>query len=116
MNHLDFGFALGSGRRGYLLFDGEPERWDVMYPYADGIYFNENELQTELSLNRTKPTGRNNFSNIFMWFHSSRVEGRSIEEAKREVGQRLERMMQDYRGSEREVLKGKYESAMELLK
>lgn len=46
--HLELGVILGSGKRGYILFDKEPERWDVMYQFATGIFFNYEELKEEL--------------------------------------------------------------------
>lgn len=37
--HLEFGWMLGKGKKGYVLFDGEwPERWDQMYQFADGVF------------------------------------------------------------------------------
>jgi hypothetical protein len=116
VDHLNFGFALGSGRRSYLLFDGEPERWDVMYQYADGIHFNEKDLGEELSIKGTKPTDRNNFSNILIWFHSARMTGKSIHKSKKYAKLRVEKMMNEYRGYEKKLLKHKYDSAMGLLK
>lgn len=35
--HLELGYALGSGRRGYYLLD-DPERWDMMLQFCTGIY------------------------------------------------------------------------------
>lgn len=32
--HLEFGFARGNGKPGVILFDKEPERYDVMYNFA----------------------------------------------------------------------------------
>ncbi len=42
--HLEFGWSLGQGKKGYVLFDQEPDRWDVMYQFADGVAFNTSEL------------------------------------------------------------------------
>lgn len=37
--HLELGWALGRGIPSFILLDdGEPERWDVMYAFADGVY------------------------------------------------------------------------------
>ncbi len=48
--HLELGFALGREKLGYILFpDGEPERWDLMYNFADGIFFDVRALIEELS-------------------------------------------------------------------
>lgn len=35
--HLELGWALGSGKRGFILLDVEPERFDVMYGFADAV-------------------------------------------------------------------------------
>ena len=45
--HLELGYMLGKGRKGYILLDN-PERWDVMYKFADGIFHNFEELKIEL--------------------------------------------------------------------
>lgn len=42
--HLEFGYAIGTGKRGYVLFDKEPERWDVMYGFATEVCFGEQQL------------------------------------------------------------------------
>ena len=46
--HLELGYMLGQGKRGYILFDEEPERWDVMYQFATGVFFSYEELAAEL--------------------------------------------------------------------
>ncbi len=46
--HLELGYMLGQGKRGYIFFDKEPERWDVMYQFATGIFFSKDELIEEL--------------------------------------------------------------------
>lgn len=38
--HLELGWMLGREKYGYVLFDQEPERWDVMYQFADDVFFN----------------------------------------------------------------------------
>lgn len=35
--HLELGWLLGTGRPGYILLDN-PDRWDVMYRFATGVY------------------------------------------------------------------------------
>lgn len=42
--HLELGWALGMGKPGFILLDGEPERFDVMYKFADGICSDVDEL------------------------------------------------------------------------
>lgn len=46
--HLELGWALGRGKRGYVLFDKEPKRIDIMYQFATDIFFNFDELAEEL--------------------------------------------------------------------
>lgn len=46
--HLELGYGLGQGKKGFVLFDKEPERWDVMYQFADGVFFSYDELKKEL--------------------------------------------------------------------
>jgi hypothetical protein len=41
--HLELGYTLGRGKWGYILLD-DPERWDVMYQFATGIFTNIEEL------------------------------------------------------------------------
>ena len=46
--HLELGFGLGRGKRGYIYFTETPKRVDVMYQFATDIFFNLNELISEL--------------------------------------------------------------------
>lgn len=46
--HLELGYLLGQRKRGYVLFDKEPERWDLMYQFATGIFMDKNKLFAEL--------------------------------------------------------------------
>jgi hypothetical protein len=46
--HLELGYTIGRGKPGYILFDGEPERYDVMTQFATGIFFSKEELFEEL--------------------------------------------------------------------
>lgn len=36
--HLELGYLIGQGKPGYILLEGEPERFDVMYNFASGVY------------------------------------------------------------------------------
>lgn len=42
--HLELGYMLGAGKIGYVLFDKEPERWDVMYQFANGVFYDTSSL------------------------------------------------------------------------
>ena len=35
--HLELGYLIGQGKPGYVLLDKPPERWDVMYAFADRV-------------------------------------------------------------------------------
>ena len=49
--HLELGYMLGQGKRGYVLFEGEPERWDVMYQFATDLFMDEQSLFAEIEKN-----------------------------------------------------------------
>jgi len=42
--HLELGYMLDKGKPGFVLFDQEPERYDVMYKFASGIFFKQEDL------------------------------------------------------------------------
>ena len=47
--HLELGYVIGKGKPGYILFDeAMPDRWDVMYLFATGVFFNLESLIEEL--------------------------------------------------------------------
>ena len=46
--HLELGYARGCGKPGYILFDKEPERFDLMYNFATDVFFNKESLIEEL--------------------------------------------------------------------
>jgi len=52
--HLELGWLLGQGKRGYILFDGEPERYDLMTKLATDVVFSVEELVE--ALNEKMPT------------------------------------------------------------
>ncbi len=45
--HLELGYMIGCGKPGYILLD-KPDRWDVMYQFATGIFFSMEEMIEEL--------------------------------------------------------------------
>ena len=56
--HLELGVSLGRGKRGYILMDKEPDRYDVMYNFCTkkkdgsaGVFFDINALIKELGNN-----------------------------------------------------------------
>jgi hypothetical protein len=46
--HLELGWALGRGKRGYVLFNEEPKRVDIMYGFSTDVFFDYKELLQEL--------------------------------------------------------------------
>ena len=46
--HLELGYLIGQGKPGYILIDGEPERWDVMLNFATNVSFSLEELLENL--------------------------------------------------------------------
>jgi len=36
--HLELGYLIGRGKPGFILLDGEPERFDVMYNFATSVF------------------------------------------------------------------------------
>jgi hypothetical protein len=42
--HLELGYLMGQNKPGYVLFDKVPERWDVMYKFASGVFFDVKSL------------------------------------------------------------------------
>lgn len=42
--HLEFGWMLGQGKTGIVLFDAVPDRWDLMYKFATAVCFSHEEL------------------------------------------------------------------------
>jgi len=47
--HLELGYVIGSGKPGYIFMDKEPDRYDVMYNFAEGVFFDWDELLKELA-------------------------------------------------------------------
>ena len=42
--HLELGWLIGRGVPSYVLFDKEPARFDVMYQFANDVFFSKEEL------------------------------------------------------------------------
>lgn len=58
--HLELGFMVGSGKPGFILFDEEPERWDVMVKFATAVCFSIDELVQEINNAREEECKPNN--------------------------------------------------------
>jgi len=52
--HLELGYLIGTGKPGYVLFDGIPSKIDIMYNFCTNLYFDFNELAEELLKYDTK--------------------------------------------------------------
>jgi hypothetical protein len=50
--HLELGFILGKNKPGFILLDGEPVEFDLMYKLATAIFYNVDELVEELKKRR----------------------------------------------------------------
>jgi len=48
--HLELGYVAGSGGRGIILMDGEPERLDIMHAFAERVVFSVDELVAYLAV------------------------------------------------------------------
>jgi nucleoside 2-deoxyribosyltransferase len=42
--HIELGYLVGQGKTTYVLFDGEPERYDVMYLFATTVFTDLDDL------------------------------------------------------------------------
>lgn len=49
--HLEMGYALGKGKKGYYLLD-DPDRWDLMLLFATKIFINMEDLVNQLHTDR----------------------------------------------------------------
>jgi hypothetical protein len=47
--HLELGWCLGRGVPGYVLLEGEPDRYDVMYQFATAVFTDIEDLIKELN-------------------------------------------------------------------
>lgn len=46
--HLELGWCLGKGKPGFILLDGEPDRFELMVKLATAICYNVEELVAEM--------------------------------------------------------------------
>ncbi len=70
--HIELGYVIGRGKRGYIVLDN-PERWDVMYKFADGVFDNIEELEEELKkVKRLEENTENLFGNGLVLASTSR--------------------------------------------
>lgn len=55
--HLELGYLVGRGKPGFILLENEPERWDVMYRFAEGVSTTTEELIEDLSRFKLRKSG-----------------------------------------------------------
>lgn len=48
--HIELGYMIGKGKPAYVLMPGEPERYDIMYKFATGLYTTLDELRRALRI------------------------------------------------------------------
>lgn len=48
--HLELGIFVGQEKKTYIILDGEPERFDIMYKFVTKVCFDKDELFAELKL------------------------------------------------------------------
>jgi len=53
--HLELGYMIGQGKPGYILLPSEPERFDVMYNFASGVFNNREALLNALNGPNIRP-------------------------------------------------------------
>ncbi len=46
--HLELGYFIGQGKPGYILLDGEYDRWDVMYAFATGVFRDVHDIIADM--------------------------------------------------------------------
>lgn len=68
--HLELGYFLGQGKRGYILLDDTDVRWDIMYQFCTGVFSKIEDLMLELA--RHKP-GKNKAEQGISTKHIDRV-------------------------------------------
>lgn len=48
--HLELGYVIGQGKPGYILMDGEPERFDLMTSFATEVFMSRDEMLSVLGV------------------------------------------------------------------
>ena len=50
--HLELGYTLGKGKPGFIVFEEEPKRYDVMTQFATATFFSQKEFLKYLKANK----------------------------------------------------------------
>jgi hypothetical protein len=64
---LELGYHLGKGKKGYIYFETEPERFDVMFQFASDIFFDKSKMIEALKAIPDGGFPGNNFEYNFRW-------------------------------------------------
>lgn len=56
--HLELGYMAGQQKDTFILFEQEPDRYDVMYQFCNGVYFDVEDLINALSRQGTERVPR----------------------------------------------------------
>lgn len=46
--HIELGYLIGTGKPGFILFNGIPSKIDIMYQFCENIFFDVDDLLIEL--------------------------------------------------------------------
>lgn len=52
--HLELGYTLGKGKSGFIVFEEEPSRYDVMTQFATAVFFSQKEFIKYLKANKRR--------------------------------------------------------------
>lgn len=69
--HLELGYLIGLGKPGYILLDGEPDRYDVMYNFAERVFLSLDEVVAYLALTPEEYVEHERevtLANPFVWY------------------------------------------------
>jgi len=56
--HLELGYTIGRGKPGFILFDREPRKYDIMHLFATDIFYSTKDLLKQLKKLKEKNNGR----------------------------------------------------------
>jgi hypothetical protein len=76
--HLELGYFVGQGKPGYVLLDGEPERYDVMTKFATAVFTSLDKMVAALKLWQFVPCLDHGGAGNSGGYASCKVDGRYI--------------------------------------
>ena len=51
---LELGYVIGTGKPGFVLLDGDPDRWDVMLAFSTGVFLTVEDLLAALTCDKVE--------------------------------------------------------------